>query len=274
MYALAVDDQDKFIYSGGGDAMLVQWNMAQEDGRLLAKADSAIYALAASAGIVAAGTMSGTLYLFGQGQLLRQLKISDKPIYRLRFSESGLTAVAGDGCIYGIDHRFNLLLSAKLSDAPLRALAKMPGGWAVSGSDSVIRITDSEFNLLDTADGGGSTVFALDYTQSSDCMFAGAKDARLRFYSKNRLRHELPAHLLHIHDLVLNPSQNRLLSSGMDKTIKLWDAASGSLLKVIDNDKYQAHRSSVNKILWFDKNTIISCSDDRTLMCFELQEKQ
>lgn len=93
-------------------------------------------------------------------------------------------------------------------------------------------------------------------------------------YSGKDTLGEVPAHLLHIHDLQLNADATRLLSASMDKTIKLWNTDTGELLKVIDFEKHGGHRSSVNKILWFHKNTIISCSDDRTLMCFEIQEKQ
>jgi WD40 repeat protein len=98
----------------------------------------------------------------------------------------------------------------------------------------------------------------------------GGRGATLHFLNNSNSEIQIKAHLLHIHSLSLHPEQNLLLSSSMDKTIKLWDFENKTLLKVIDKEKYNGHTSSVNKILWFDRNRFISCSDDRTIKCFEI----
>lgn len=56
----------------------------------------------------------------------------------------------------------------------------------------------------------------------------------------------------------------------MDKTIKLWEAENMDLLKVIDYQKNESHQSSVNKILWIDRKRFISCSDDKKIILFEI----
>ena len=58
----------------------------------------------------------------------------------------------------------------------------------------------------------------------------------------------------------------------MDKSVKIWDAETFKLLKVIDRARHAGHGTSVNKLLWtqFD-NQIISGSDDRTISVWKLE---
>ena len=52
----------------------------------------------------------------------------------------------------------------------------------------------------------------------------------------------------------------------MDKSIKVWEAETLQLLKVIDRARHAGHGTSVNKLLWLaDGRALISASDDRTL---------
>jgi WD40 repeat protein len=57
----------------------------------------------------------------------------------------------------------------------------------------------------------------------------------------------------------------------MDKSIKVWDAVSFKLLKVIDRARYAGHGTSINKLLWTPyQNQVVSCSDDRSLSVWKL----
>lgn len=52
----------------------------------------------------------------------------------------------------------------------------------------------------------------------------------------------------------------------MDKSIKIWEAATFRLLKVIDRARHAGHGTSVNKLLWLEyHDRLISASDDRTV---------
>jgi WD40 repeat protein len=57
----------------------------------------------------------------------------------------------------------------------------------------------------------------------------------------------------------------------MDKTIKIWATENFQLLKVIDKTKQNGHLSSVNKCLWMDDETLLSGSDDRTIMMWKIE---
>jgi WD40 repeat protein len=57
----------------------------------------------------------------------------------------------------------------------------------------------------------------------------------------------------------------------MDKTVKIWDAGTLDLLKVLDKDKLPFHKASVNTLLWLDESKILSAGDDRCVFLTEIE---
>ena len=80
----------------------------------------------------------------------------------------------------------------------------------------------------------------------------------------------LDAHWYTIHSVKFSPSKTILASASMDKTIRLWSGKDFKLLKVIDTTKFEAHKSSVNGLIWLNDNLLISCSDDASIKCWEI----
>ena len=57
----------------------------------------------------------------------------------------------------------------------------------------------------------------------------------------------------------------------MDKSIKVWDAETFQLLKVIDKARHAGHGTSVNRLLWTNHNNLlVSASDDRSISIWDL----
>ena len=74
-----------------------------------------------------------------------------------------------------------------------------------------------------------------------------------------------------INSVSYSPDGKHFVTCSMDKTIKVWDAESYKLLKIIDKSRHAGHGTSVNKVLWSTfNNEIISCSDDRTISIWNL----
>ncbi len=66
---------------------------------------------------------------------------------------------------------------------------------------------------------------------------------------------------------------NRILTSSRDKSIKIWDAETFKLKKVISREKgMESHSHSVNKICW-EKSTesLVSVSDDTNVIVWEVR---
>jgi WD40 repeat protein len=77
---------------------------------------------------------------------------------------------------------------------------------------------------------------------------------------------------LALNHLSFSPDGQWLASASMDKTLKIWNAQTLKLLKVVDYRRHAAHTSSVNRALWLhDSEGIITCSDDRQVLGWHLQ---
>lgn len=255
--------------------MLVRWTMDEADGTLVARADAAVYALYADHNCLLAGSQKGVLSVFDAGrQFQSAVKISAAPIFEVSVFKNHIAVLSGDGCLTLLNLRFELVKRIKLSGKSLRCITKTGNSYAVGASDGAVYWLDEDFQPAGFFEIHQDSVFSLLWDPQSETLISAGRDAQLRFSRTGTEIQTVAAHLLHIHSLALHPDGKTFISSSMDKSIKLWKTESGELLKVIDFDKFQGHRSSVNKILWFDKNTIISCSDDRTLMCFEIQDEK
>jgi WD40 repeat protein len=74
-----------------------------------------------------------------------------------------------------------------------------------------------------------------------------------------------------INHIAYSPTGDYFLTCSMDKSIKVWDATSFKLLKVIDRARHAGHGTSINKLLWTSfQDQIVACSDDRSLSVWKL----
>lgn len=282
VYALCLEPNGNRIFSGAGDGMIVVWNRVDDDGKLVIRHNSAVYALYCDESYLFSGTRSGLFSVFGLDGygLIRHLQLGDAPIFEIIRIGLDVLVLSGDGCLYVLDGNFELKSKLNVSSKSLRCIRYLNDSIAIGASDGGIYILNRELQPQSTIHSHSSSVFALAYEVHSGNLLSGGRDAIIRIHKNTDLLKEIPAHLLHIHRLEFSPEYKMLASSSMDKTIKIWGlnpADDGGmeyrLMKVIDAERYGGHTSSVNKILWIDKNTIISCSDDRTLKCFEILEK-
>jgi WD40 repeat protein len=126
--------------------------------------------------------------------------------------------------------------------------------------------------VLKDFDAHSNSVFKVAY--KNDLLFSGGRDAQLKVWDHQHAYENIfqaPAHMWAINDLAFSPDGEHFVTCSMDKTIKLWDARTFELLKVIDKDRFDSHTSSVNKILWLDTGQVISISDDRAIMLWNIE---
>jgi WD40 repeat protein len=117
-------------------------------------------------------------------------------------------------------------------------------------------------------------VFTLRYTPDQDFLISGSRDARLKAWDARAgyvKAAEVVAHLYAINHLDFSPDGKHFVTCSMDKSIKVWDSGSLSLLKVIDRSRHAGHGTSVNRLLWTTfHDQLVSASDDRTLSVWNI----
>jgi WD40 repeat protein len=277
VYALCSDGDGGF-FSTGGDGMLVRWNLEEQDGVLVARIPDNVYCLAfdETRGTLLAGTRKGELFvitdILSATPIVKRFEAHVKGLYKLMVTDDGYVSSGGDGHILFWDRQFQIVGKINNSLESTRALCydHEHNLWAGS-SDKAIRIYNRDLQLQSIQFQHTSSIFSICALPSGR-MISGGRDATLRVW-ENTQNHEgsIAAHLLHIHAIELQPSVNLVATASMDKTVKIWDAGTLDLLKVLDKDKLPFHKASVNTLLWLDESKILSAGDDRCVFLTEIE---
>ena len=260
--------------SAGGGGMLVKWNIHEQDGRLISRLPEPIFALAyhKEKDGVALGTRGGSIYEINVGdtRLLRQWKAHEEAIFDLHYENDYLFSAGHDGHLKKWGGEIaEPLLNLHLSDKSIRCLHEDHGSLWIGGSDGHIwRLKDGDEHITEFLKVSDNSVFAI--ARIDDQLVTTGRDAHLHVWKEMEKSNEIAAHWYTVHALSLSPDARYLASGSMDKSIKLWDAKSFDLLKVIDRERYGAHTSSVNKIVWISETEFLSCSDDRCIYLWKI----
>jgi WD repeat-containing protein 61 len=285
VYALAGRAGSDRIFSSGADGLVVAWNVADpaQDGELLARVDNSVYALLelpARNLLVLGQNFQGVQVLDLQDKsLVHATALPPVAIFDLMYSESRqrLYCALADGTLAvlrGTDFRLENLL--RLSDKSLRCLAlnESRHELAVGSSDHQVRVLDLDsLAVKTTLTEATNSVFTVVYSPDGRYLLAAGRDAHLRRYTTAdyALQDAVIAHMYTINHLSFSADSQFIATCSLDKSIKLWDASSLALLRVLDRARAAGHGTSVNKVVWpGSQQRLVSCSDDRSLAVWQL----
>ena len=275
------------LYSGSADGMVVGWDAAapERDGELLARVQNSVYALRhlPELGMLVLGhNFQGiqAIDLAGR-QLAYATALPPVAIFEIVYSANRqrLYAALGDGTLAVLAlPDFRLVKLLRLADKSLRCLAlhEGRGELAVGSSDTLTRILDldsleTKFTLAEST----NSVFSVAYSPDGAHLLTAGRDAQVRRWhvaAGYTLADTVPAHMYTINHLAFSPDSRYLASCSLDKSIKLWDAATLTLLRVLDRARAAGHGTSVNRLVWpGTENRLVSCSDDRSLAVWEVE---
>lgn len=284
IYTVEKSAKPNIFFSGGGDGLVVQWNLDSDlDGQLIAKLPNSIYALHYfyQQNLLIVGHNFNGIHLIepDRKKEVGSLKLNDKSIFDIQTCNELAFAATSDGTIFVIDlNRLTILEQIKYSDKSARSISINPNTQelAVGYSDFKIRIFDlNNFRLKKCIEGHKNSVFTIKYDPKYRYLISGGRDAHLKFWNVEndyRLVNDIVAHMYAINNIEFSPDQNYFVTCSMDKSIKVWDAEEMRLLKVIDKSRHAGHGTSVNKLLWSAYNNfLIAASDDRSLSVWDIK---
>ena len=254
--------------------MLIAWDPDQPAlGVLKARIPEPVYSILRlpDTGTVIAGSASGKLYaLLPDGPKVFTAHV--KGIFALHAQkEGGFLSAGGDGMLLDWNENFEIRGRHKIAAAGLRCVLRAGELWFCGSSDHSIFALNNGFREVEKLEGHRNTVFSICQIDK-DRLVSGGRDARLCIWDLEGLKllDSIDAHNLHIHALAMNESAGVLASGSMDKAIRLWSAPELQLQKVLDR-KYEGHISSVNSLIWIDEHTLISASDDRSIIAWSIK---
>ncbi|MBP9925747.1 MAG: WD40 repeat domain-containing protein [Cyclobacteriaceae bacterium] len=284
VYTVVPSDFSNIFFSGGGDGMIVKWDLSNPaEGELIARLPNSIYSLCAipNSNLLIAGHNYEGIHMLDwkEKKEVASLQMTKGAIFDIQYFENDLLIATGEGALVIVDLE-NRVIKRKLalSQRSARVLAVNPiqNEVAIGFSDNAIRI----YSLLDYTlkyefEAHRNSVFTLSYTHDYKFLISGSRDARLKAWqvdSGYKQTNEVAAHLFAINHIAFSPSGEYFATASMDKSIKIWKADELKLLKVIDKGRHAGHGTSVNKLVWTDfKNQLVSASDDRTISVWDLR---
>ena len=285
VYALAGRPGSDQIFSSGADGLVVAWNVAtpEQDGELLARVDNSVYALRElpKRGLLLLGqNFQGVQAIDLQTKkLAHATALPPVAIFDLVYSEARqrLYCALADGTLAvlrGSDFRLENLLRISQQSLRCLALSETRHELVVGSSDHLVRVLDLDsLEVKTTLTDATNSVFSVVYSPDEQHLLAAGRDAHLRRYTTAdyALQDAVIAHMYAINNLAFSGDGRYLATCSLDKSIKLWDAGSLALLRVLDRARAAGHGTSVNKLVWPGaQHRLVSCSDDRSLAVWQL----
>ena len=283
LYALARGATGQQVLSAGGEGWVVEWNRGAPDtGRVLASVDTQIFSLLdlPEPQRLVAGNMNGGLHWIDllRPEQTRNVQHHRKGVFDLQTHAEWLFSAGGDGTLTRWAWpEARSVESFQLSNRSLRSIALAPrrGEIAIGSSDGSIYLLDLETLALKRSlpNAHLPAVFTLCFSPDQRYLLSGGRDAMLRVWDMERdmaLLSEQAAHWYTLNHIVYSPDGRYFASASRDKTVKIWDAGSFALLKVLDTIRDGGHINSVNRLLWLSADCLLSCSDDRSLIWWQI----
>lgn len=292
IYTLARAAEKGQFYSAGGDGQVVRWNIdTPEEGKLIAKVSSSIYALCFDSHhqrLFVGQNFEGVHVIDVEHQReIGSLAFTKAAIFDIQCHNNIIITATGEGAVFIIDTvDLKIIEQLKHSQKSARTISinSLRQEFAVGYSDHSIRIFDlNSYALKQHIDAHKNSVFTVQYSPDHRYLLSGSRDAHLKIWDAERnyvLKETIVAHMYAINHIDYDHDHKYFVTCSMDKSIKVWDAQHFRLLKVIDKARYASHGTSVNKLLWLNhKNNqvhmpLISASDDRTATIWQIDFKE
>ena len=283
IYTLVQGASPREFLSGAGDGLVVRWDLEDSDkAQVLAKVEGNIFSLlyVPKKQLLLAGNMYGGLHWISlqEGRDLKNIAHHKNGIFDIQYVDEYIYTAGGDGKLTKWQaEAMRPIETFALSHESLRSCAynEARQEWAIAASDRAIYLLDSNLQIKKTiTKAHDNSVFCVRYSPDGKYLLSGGRDAHLKVWDAAHdfeLISSQPAHWFTLNDIAYHPEGHIFATASRDKTIKIWAADTFKLLKVIDTARHGCHVNSVNKLLWTShKNQLISCSDDRTIMGWEV----
>jgi WD40 repeat protein len=284
VYAMCRAAKSDVFYSSGGDGWIVAWPASGQisDGSLIAQTDSGVFCLALQPdeNYLVAGDMNGHIYWINleEKNITARVAWHTRSVFALEFTPYGLLSAAGDGilCLWDPVSRLPLM-SVQLSAQGLRCLAFDPESERVyvGASDNAVYVWNvAAWRLEHTISRAHeNSVFSLLITTAGR-LLSGGRDAQLCAWDTSSMQNikRLPAHWFTINNIISMEGTPYLATASRDKSIRIWQRETLEPVLTLDAMK-GGHVNSVNSLLWIpDRNTLISCGDDRLIRLWSVSE--
>ncbi|HUH73099.1 MAG TPA: hypothetical protein VLZ75_01705 [Chitinophagales bacterium] len=283
IYSLCAGHENHLFYSGSADKFVGCWD--DTTGLFLhplAKTIGSIYSLYhdAERQILYVGERKGIVLLIDltKEHPPKAIQAHEGDVFSLiEDQKKQIITGGGDGYLKVWTKDLQLIKAVHLSNKNIRSirLSAATNEILVGLSDHTIRVLDADtFDTKQVLENHKNSIFTIEILEDNRFVSAGRDAVFIVWQRENEQwihSETISAHLYTVNHLTLSPNKKLLASGSRDKTIKIWDAKSLQLLKVLDRDKFpENHSHSVNRLLWLNDEVLISTGDDKKIISWKL----
>jgi WD repeat-containing protein 61 len=284
IYALVKGQDAGVFYSGAGDKIVAQWDINHTgDGTLIAKTTDSIYCMhfLPEQNRLLIGQGSGGVHIIHlkENKEERLLKLHDQAVFSILSSKKHelIFTLGGDGilCVLN-DQSFEVVQRIRLSEKKLRAIVinkNQDRIYVGCGDGSIVELLLPSLKISHRFQSHGLdfSVNALSFSPDETKLFSGSRDAHLNVFQLDNyeLISSIPAHNFAIYDIAFDPTGKYFATASRDKSVKIWDYNSISVLERLEGNDGKGHINSVNKLLWLEDGTLLSAGDDRAVQSWK-----
>lgn len=285
VYCIDKGTKASTFFTGSGDKYAALWNMETlQAEKFAAILPAAVYCICyiPEKNLLLAGTTEGKVHLLDlvKKEEIKILQHHTAAVFDIKYSltTNCFYTTGGDGCMAKCSlETLSLIQLKKMCEEKIRSIDfnTVTNEIAIAASDCNIRILDlSSLEQKHIFEAHSLAANVVRYSPDGSKLLTGGRDAHLniRATSDYSLLKSIPAHNFAIYDIAYSPDLSLIATASRDKTIKLWDANSFEFVMRISKENFDGHTHSVNRLLWSSyTNYLISVSDDRTIMIWDIQ---
>jgi len=273
------------IFTGGNDKGVVEWDLKEgKFRRILCAVPASVYALQLleGEGILVIGLRNGEVWFVDieKQSLISKVQTEKGAVFAIKIlpgkREIIATGEEGVAYVWSLDS-YTLLYRFKITDTTVRVIEPSIKAKQVAfgDKDGVVHLYDTtDFREITKQQIHSLPVTALATADTS--LLSGGRDAKLVRLAKNDLSviESITPHMFTVYGILPHPTLPIIATISRDKSIKIWDVLSLSLLKNISVERgYEAHHLSINTAVWVG-NQLVTAGDDKLVKVWDVSVQE